>query len=120
MMTKINEFSQLLTEKEKRITALENQNESLISQSKKKDEDIDGLRVESGVSKKTLEETIDNLRADNQKTSDELMQRKLEAGREQALTQQKIEFQEKKIEDLLKALSDCNKNYNNVNKKRSF
>ena len=69
------------------------------------------LRSETGSSKKGLEEIIDKLRAENQTISDELMQRKLESGRDQALTQQKIEFQEKKIEDLLKALADCNKNY---------
>jgi chromosome segregation ATPase len=104
-------LNQSLTEKEKRITALENQNESLISQIKNKDDDIEVLRGDVGTKKKGLEEEIEKLRNENSTVSDEYMQFKLKIGREEALHNQKFEFQDNKIKELLSALSDSSSSY---------
>jgi len=52
------------------------------------------------VEKAKLNEKIEQLRQKNQDLSDESMQKKLEDGRELALYKQRLEFQQKKIDDL--------------------
>jgi hypothetical protein len=54
---------------------------------------------------------VDQLREKLGQTSDELMKSQLGNEREAALTNQKIDFQEKKIQELLKALTDSNQSY---------
>lgn len=111
LLDKADEVNQSLTEKEKRITALENQNESLLNQNKKKDDELETLKSEFLAQKRHLEDQLETLREEKQRFSDEAMQKNLESGRDKALTQQKIEFQEKKIEELLKALADSSSSY---------
>ena len=60
------------------------------------------MRSEYQAEKAKLNEKIESLRSKNQEITDEYMQKKLEDGRELALYKQKLEFQQKKIEDLQK------------------
>ena len=111
MLDKADEVSQLITEKEKRITALENQNESLNYQSSKREDELDMLRSEYNQQKRVTEDQIEKMREEAQKISDEAMKNKLEQGREEALLRQQTEYLEKKNQELVKALTDSSMSY---------
>lgn len=106
MLDKADEVAQSLTEKEKRITALENQNESILYQNKKKDEELETYRSETSVKKKSAEDQIEKMREEAQRVSDEMIKLKGEFGKTEALLIQKNEHLEKRNEDLMKMMSD--------------
>jgi chromosome segregation ATPase len=111
LLDKADELNQTMTDREKQITLLENRNESLTSDIKKREEEIETLRLDYNNLKKHLEGQVDALREKCQGLSDESMHHKLSSEREEALTQQRIEFLENKNQDLLKALSDSSTKY---------
>lgn len=110
-LDKIDELNQQLTVCEKKITTLENRTESLASEIKKKDEEIEQLKTEYSTKVKNVDIQIENLREEKQLLADQIMHKNLENGREEALTQQKIEFLENKNKELLQALSDSSTKY---------
>jgi chromosome segregation ATPase len=110
-LDKTDELNHELTICEKKITTFENRTDSLNSEIKKKDEEIEQLRFDYVNKVKNVDLQIENLREEKQLLSDRIMHKNLENGREEALTKQQIEFLEHKNKELLQALSDSSTKY---------
>lgn len=75
-----------MTKKERELTALENQRDSLKEQLKTKDKSSEESRQELVQEKTDLNDKIEALRQKYSELNDEYMQKKLDWGRETALT----------------------------------
>jgi len=77
-----------LTEKDREIAILKNRSEQTISELEKKTSILDEIKSEQAEEKQRLTEKIETLSEKHNNAIDELMQRKLDYGREKALTEQ--------------------------------
>lgn len=88
LLEKIENLNGEMTKKERELTAVENQRDSLKEQLKTKDKSSEESRQELILEKTDLNDKIEALRQKYSELNDEYMQKKLDWGRETALTQQ--------------------------------
>ena len=100
MMEKIENITKDLTRKDREIVTYETKLQSFGEQLKKKEKASEDKAKEQQEEKNDYNNKLEELRLKNQQLNDELMQRKLDYGRESALMKQQIEFQNKKIDEL--------------------
>jgi hypothetical protein len=81
-----------LTEKDREIAILRNRSEQTVQELEKKTQILDELKGEQGDEKNRLATKIETLTEKLNQTADELMQRKLDYGRDRALTEQQLSF----------------------------
>lgn len=74
-----------MSKKERLITTLENQRETLVHQMSSKEKQIDELRNESLSERGDLADKVEGIRAKHQEALDELTQRRIEFERDRAL-----------------------------------
>lgn len=111
LIDKIESLQAKISEKERELTHIQHNQDNISSKAKSKEQELTEIKQEFLVEKTKLNEKIDELRDKLGFTNDDLVKAQLGNERETALTNQKIEFQEKKIQELLKALSDSNQSY---------
>ena len=100
LFTKIETLNTSLNQKDREFTTIKNKYDSMLEDTEKKKSQLEEIKQEFLAERAKLNEKVESLRAKNQEITDEYMQKKLEDGREIALYKQKLEFQQKKIEDL--------------------
>ncbi len=88
MISKIEKLTGELTRKERTITTLENQKETLTIQIQQKEKSILDMRKENQGEKSDMNDKLELLRSKQQETLDELTQRKIEFERDKALKTQ--------------------------------
>ena len=88
LISKIERITGELTRKERAITTLENQKESLQIQLQSKEKQVIEYRKESSTEKSDLQEKIEQMRTKHQEALDELTQRRIEFERDKALKSQ--------------------------------
>lgn len=92
LISKIEKLTGEITRKERTITTLENQKESLTQQVGQKEKLIVEMRKEGSVEKNDFSDKIEQMRAKHQEALDELTQRKIEFERDKALKSQQLQF----------------------------
>jgi predicted nucleic acid-binding Zn-ribbon protein len=100
MEAKIELLNVQATSKDREIAIIRSKLETATEEADKRRRQLEDSRLEASVERLKLSEKIDALRARVQEQADESMQRRLEDGREIALYKQKLEFYERKIDDL--------------------
>ena len=108
LFAKIDSLNVTLTAKDRELSIHKSKVESLTEDLEKRRRQLEEYRSELSGERAKLNEKIETLRTKNQELADEHMQRRLEDGREIALYKQRIEFQQKKIDDLQKT---CDEQY---------
>ena len=111
MIAKIERMTADLTRKERQVTTLENQKESMIQQIAQKEKQLQQGRDEGTQEKNDMNDKIEQLRLKHSETLDELTQKKIEFERDKALKAQQLQFQEQRITELSKQLEDTIKRY---------
>lgn len=106
MMNKIESFSKSISTKDREVTIMKSKFDSMTEEVEKKKKVMDDIRNEYAQEKEKLNEKIEQLRQKNQEVSDEFIQKKLEDARELALYKQKMEFQQKRIDEMQKQLEE--------------
>jgi chromosome segregation ATPase len=94
LIAKIERLTADLTRKERQVTTLENQKESVMQQLTQKEKQLQQARDEGAVDKQEMNEKIEGLRGKHSETLDELTQKKIEFERDKALKSQQLQFQE--------------------------
>jgi hypothetical protein len=111
LIAKVEKTAQELTRKERQVTTLENQKESLTQQLHQREKALQEARQEMLAEKAEMNDKIEALRAKNSETLDELTQRKIEFEREKALKTQQLQFQEQRITELSRQVEDTIRRY---------
>ena len=111
LFTKIESLNSVISVKDRELTIVKNKYETAVEELDKKKKSVDEVRTELIGEKNKLAEKIEQLRQKNQELSDEFMQKKLEDGREIALYKQRLEFQQKKIDDMQRQLDEQTDKY---------
>lgn len=96
---RLEQLTSEISKRDRTILSLENQKEGLINQVSTKEKNIDEMRQEGQVEKMTLIQKIEDLKQKYDTSMDELTQSKINFEREKALKDQKITFQEQRIDD---------------------
>ena len=81
-----------LTKKDRQITTLENQKESLMQQLQQREKTLIETRNELSSEKSEKQEKIEVMRVKHSETLDELTQKKIEFERDKALKSQQLQF----------------------------
>ena len=111
LIAKIERLTADLTRKERQVTTLENQKESVMQQLAQKEKQLQQAREEGSAEKADMNEKIESLRAKQSETLDDLTQKKIEFERDKALKTQQLQFQEQRITELSRQLEDTIKRY---------
>ena len=77
----------------------------------KKTQILEELKGEQGDEKNRIATKIETLTEKLNQTADELMQRKLDYGRDRALTEQQLSFKQQRIDDLQAQSQDISQKY---------
>lgn len=96
---RLEQLTSEISKRDRTILSLENQKEGLITSISTKEKSIDELRQESQNEKSSLIQKIEDLKQKYDHSMDELTQSKIHFEREKALKDQKITFQEQRIDD---------------------
>lgn len=97
--------------KEREVATLSNNRQYAEENLKKKADEVEEFRLEFLEERKQANEKIEALRAENQEVNNEYTKSKLDWGRDEALKNQQIEFQGKKVEDLMKQITEGSMSY---------
>lgn len=89
-----------LTAKDRELTLLQSRLDTVAEECERRRRQYDETREELNSERAKLQEKVDAARGRAQEAMDQAMQKRLEDAREIALYKQKMEFQEKKIDDL--------------------
>jgi chromosome segregation ATPase len=111
LMNKIEVLNAELSKKDKELFALTQAKEHLEVGIVKKEVSMERIKKELTDEKHSLNEKLEELRSKFQKVSDEYLEKKVDYGRELALSQQQNEFLNKKIEELQKQIDEIIKRY---------
>mmetsp|Transcript_959 Transcript_959/g.872 ORF Transcript_959/g.872 Transcript_959/m.872 type:complete len:101 (+) Transcript_959:1890-2192(+) len=100
MISKIENLTLDMAKKDKEIFALTQAKEQLEVNAMKKEIMLEKAKKELTDEKNSLTEKLEDTKTKLQKVNDEYLEKKVEYGRELALSQQQNEFLNKKIEEL--------------------
>ncbi|CAD8065990.1 unnamed protein product [Paramecium primaurelia] len=104
LISKIDVLSSQLNNLQKEHMALQQKKDLLENEKTRKEQQFEQTRKEWQEEKRELIDRFEETKSRLQKMNDEFLEKKIEYGRETALTQQQNEFLQKKIEDLQKQI----------------
>jgi hypothetical protein len=103
--------NRMMTEKDREIAIIKNRSEQAFSEVEKKNQLLEELKGETGDEKARMVDKIETLNEKLNTVSDELMQKKLDFGRENALKEQQLTFKQQRVDDLQAQMSDISSKY---------
>eukprot|EP01017_Pseudomicrothorax_dubius_P004498 TRINITY_DN1091_c0_g1_i1.p1 TRINITY_DN1091_c0_g1~~TRINITY_DN1091_c0_g1_i1.p1 ORF type:complete len:1158 (-),score=548.27 TRINITY_DN1091_c0_g1_i1:121-3594(-) len=106
LLSKLETLTTEVAKKEKEIFALGQRKEHLEASIAKKETTIEALKRDLAEERSSLTEKLEEAKAKLQRVNDEYLEKKIEYGRDLALSQQQIEFQNRKITELQKSVED--------------
>lgn len=96
---RLEQMSSEISKRDRTILSLENQKEGMVNNMQQKQNSLDEIRQELQNEKSGLIQKIEDLKQKYDTTMDELTQSKINFEREKALKDQKISFQEQRIDE---------------------
>jgi chromosome segregation ATPase len=99
LLDKVEKISADLSKKEKEYLTVSQQKDYIEHSLRKKEAQLENLRKESLAEKETMNSKLEESKSKLQRLSDELLEKKIDFGREVALAKQQNEFLSKRLED---------------------